>query len=98
MHTHALPIHAHTLSKCIHTLTEIVKLLEGAHEGLRGGGIHEVKMHQVVDAELLQLQHHRAENKKKIPRVSIIHFQEVTADGQKRKSRDTPLIQQLVLM
>jgi hypothetical protein len=35
--------------------------LECAHERLGRGRVHKVKVHEVVNAELLQLQHHRAQ-------------------------------------
>mmetsp|Transcript_80034 Transcript_80034/g.214217 ORF Transcript_80034/g.214217 Transcript_80034/m.214217 type:complete len:283 (-) Transcript_80034:1008-1856(-) len=38
---------------------EVVEELEGAHERLGRGGVHEVEVHQVVDAQLLEGEHHR---------------------------------------
>lgn len=35
---------------------EVVELLEGAHHGLGRGGVHEIKVDEVLDAELLELQ------------------------------------------
>ena len=40
---------------------EVVEQLEGAHQRLRRRRVHEVEVHEVVDAQLLQLQHHRAQ-------------------------------------
>ena len=40
---------------------QVVEQLEGAHERLGRRRVHKVKVHQVVNAKLLQLQHHRAE-------------------------------------
>ena len=47
-HTHART-HARTHTRT-NIRTEVVEELEGAHEGLGGGGVHEVEVHQVVDA------------------------------------------------
>ena len=41
--------------------SEVVKQLQGPHEGLWGRGVHEVEVHQIINAELLELQHHRTE-------------------------------------
>ena len=36
---------------------EVVELLERAHEGLRGGRVHEVEVHDVRDAEAHEREH-----------------------------------------
>mmetsp|Transcript_33474 Transcript_33474/g.99610 ORF Transcript_33474/g.99610 Transcript_33474/m.99610 type:complete len:386 (+) Transcript_33474:87-1244(+) len=52
---------------------EVVEQLERAHERLGRGRVHKVKVHQVLDAELLELQHDRAEVRTQDLGVRLLH-------------------------
>lgn len=51
---------------------EVVEHLQRAHERLGRWGVHEVKVHEVVDPELFQLEHHRAEVRSEDLRVRLV--------------------------
>lgn len=39
---------------------QIVEQLQGTHQGLWSRGVHKIEMHQIIDAQLLELQNHSA--------------------------------------
>lgn len=41
--------------------TQVVQQLKRAHQRLRRGRVHKVKVHQIVDAQALELQYHGAQ-------------------------------------
>mmetsp|Transcript_15069 Transcript_15069/g.63555 ORF Transcript_15069/g.63555 Transcript_15069/m.63555 type:complete len:372 (+) Transcript_15069:2103-3218(+) len=51
---------------------QVVEQLQRAHQRLGRGRVHEVEVHQVVDAELLQLEHHRSQVRAENLRVRLL--------------------------
>ncbi len=58
---------------------EVVEELQGAHQRLGRGRVHEVKVHEIVDAQLLHLEHHAAEVAPQYFGVGLLD--QVTSEG-----------------
>jgi hypothetical protein len=53
---------------------QVVEQLEGSHKGFWCGRVHEIEMDQIVDAQLLQLQHDSAWEIRKTMNFYIIYL------------------------